>query len=312
MRTAVLAVRRRLARGLVHVLYVLGFVLTVLFVLLRLSGDPVALLLPENATAGEIATMRRALGLDRPLAVQYAAFLGGMLTLRFGESLRYGEPALSLVLNRLPPTLELTGAAAALAVVVALPVGLWSALHRGKIRSVFLMGGALLGQSMPAFWLGLLLILIFAVQLRLLPSFGRGGITTLILPAVTLGAFMMAKLARLVRSGVLEVLSQDYIRTALAKGLPRGRTIWRHALRNALLPVVTVLGLDVGHLLGGAVIVETIFAWPGMGQLLVQSILASDYPVVQATVFLVTILVVTISLIVDAVYALLDPRIEAA
>lgn len=301
---------RYLIRRSLQLLYVLIGISTALFFLLRLSGDPIVLLVADDATPEQIEGVRRAYGLADPLPLQYARFLWGMARLEFGDSLKFHQPALQMVLTRLPATVELALGATAFVLLVAPGIGILAAVRRHRIEGQLAMVGALIGQSMPSFWLGVLLILVFAVNLGVLPSFGRGDFTHLLLPAITLGAVHTAKIMRLMRSGMLEVLSQDYIRTAKAKGLPGELVIWKHALKNTLIAVVTVLGLEVGQMLGGAVITETIFAWPGIGRQLVQAVLSRDYPLVQATVFLVALMVASLSLIVDLLYRVLDPRIQ--
>ncbi len=297
-------------RRLVQSIAVIFGVSIVTFLLLHMTGDPAALLLPLDATPEDHVRIRRQLGLDDPLVVQYGRFVGGALRGDFGRSVRQAEPALGLVLERLPATLELTFAAMVIAVVVAVPAGLVAAARRGSAVDQGAMFVALIGQSVPNFWLGIMLLLLFAVTLNLLPPFGRGGLEHLVLPAFTLAMYSMARTARLVRSGLIDVLGQDYVRTARAKGLTELLVLRRHALRNALLPVVTVLGLDLAHLLGGAVITETIFAWPGIGRLAVSAINARDYPVVQAAVFLVAVGYTVINFVVDVLYAYLNPRVR--
>ncbi len=290
-------------------LVVLG-VSTVVFFAVRLSGDPVLLFMPQGATPEDIASLRRDLGLDDPLPAQYVRFLVSSLAGNFGTSLRYQQPAFDLVMAVLPTTIVLTLAAFSLALLVAIPVGIVSAVKRDSIADALAMVVSLVGQSMPGFWLGILLILVFAVELHLVPTGGWGRPEQIVLPAITLGAYSMARISRLIRSGMIEVLSEDYIRTARAKGLPGRIVILRHALKNASIPVVTVVGLELGHLLGGAVITETIFAVPGLGRLAVTSIIARDYPVVQAAVFVAAIIVTLSNLIVDVLYTYLDPRIR--
>ncbi len=282
----------------------------VVFLLLHLTGDPATLLLPPDATPEDLARFRNALGFDRPLLEQYGRFLSGLLRGDFGQSLRYHQPALGLVVERLPATAELAFAALALALVVAFPAGILSAVKRGTAWDTLVITGALLGQSLPTFWLGIMLILVVSVTLGWLPAGGRGGLDHLVLPAVTLAGFSMARIARLVRSGMLEILSQDYIRTARAKGLAELVLLRRHAVRNMLIPVVTVIGLDLGTLLGGAVITETIFAWPGIGQLAISAIQFRDYALVQSAVFLVAAGYVLVNLLVDVLYTWLNPRIR--
>jgi ABC-type dipeptide/oligopeptide/nickel transport system permease component len=282
----------------------------VTFFFLHLTGDPVGMLLPADASREDIQRMVKLFGFDQPLYVQFIRFLAGVVRGDFGQSIRQDEPALGLVLERLPATLELTLAAMAIAVLVAFPAGILSASRRGGLIDQAAMLFALIGQSVPNFWLGIMLILIFSVTLGWLPPFGRGGPENLILPAFTLSMYSMARTARLIRSGMIEVLSQDYIRTAYAKGLTRWTVLWRHALRNALIPAVTVLGLDLAHLLGGAIITETIFAWPGVGRLTISAIFARDYPIVQAAVFLVAVGYTGVNLLVDILYAYINPKVR--
>ena len=282
----------------------------VTFFLLHVTGDPVGMLLPADASPEDIERIVRLFGFDQPMYIQFTRFLGGVVQGDFGNSIRQDEPALGLVLERLPATLELTLAAMIISVLVAFPAGIISASRRGGPIDQGTMLFALFGQSVPNFWLGIMLILLFSVSLGWLPPFGRGGPENLILPAFTLSMYSMARTARLIRSGMIEVLSQDYIRTAHAKGLSKSAVLWRHALRNALIPIVTVLGLDLAHLLGGAIITETIFAWPGVGRLTISAIFARDYPIVQAAVFLVAVGYTGINLLVDVLYAYLNPRVR--
>ena len=297
---------RRLAQA---VLVLLG-VSFVVFFILYLTGDPALVLLPPDASAEDIRKFREAMGFNDPFIVQYGRFLGGALRGDFGQSVRHGEPAFPLVLERLPATFQLSGAALLVALVLAIPAGVVSAVRRNSAIDYVATVVALLGQSMPTFWLGIMLILIFSVQLHLLPSSGRGGIEHLALPAVTLGLFTTARITRLTRSGMLEVLNQDYIRTARAKGVSARPVVWKHAFKNAAIPIVTIVGIELGTLLGGSVITETIFAWPGVGRLSVQAIYNRDYPVVQAAVFLLASTFVLVNLVVDLLYTYLDPRIR--
>ncbi|MBI4505006.1 MAG: ABC transporter permease [Chloroflexi bacterium] len=283
---------------------------TLLFFLIRLSGDPIALLVGFDTTPERIAETRRQYGVDLPVHEQYVRFVQSAVALDFGRSFRYQRDALSVVWERVPATVELGLAALLLTAVVAFPAGIVGAVRRGRLSGFLVMVGALVGQSVPIFWLAIMLILLFSVHLRLLPSFGRGGPEHLILPAVTLSSFLIARQARLIRSGMIEVLGQDYIRTARAKGLGELVIIGRHGLRNMMLPIVAVLGVDVSFLIGGSVITETVFAWPGMGHLMVSSVLGRDYPVVQAAAFVIGVGVVLINLLVDMTYRLLDPRIS--
>jgi peptide/nickel transport system permease protein len=298
-------------RKLFHTAFVALGVVTLVFVALRASGDPAATMLPGDATVDELTALRRALGLDQPLYVQYVRFLADVVAGDFGTSFRHQQPALPLVLERLPATLELALAALVLAVAVALPLGIVAALHRGRLVDLLAMGFAVIGQATPYFWMGIMLILVVSVELGWLPTSGRGSWKHLILPAVTLGTHFAAALARLTRTSMLEVLGQNYVTTARAKGLSERAVILAHALKNAAVPVVTLIGLQFGTLLGGAVVTETIFAWPGVGRLAVQSIFVRDYPVVQAGVFVLALTFVAINLLVDLLYGYLDPRIRS-
>lgn len=298
-------VMRRLIQAIVLIKCVLIFV----FLLLHLTGDPVAVMAPEDATQEDMARMRRLMGFDKPLLVQYGHFFRHALHGDFGKSFEHGEPALKIVLERLPATVELTAVAFLFSVLVGLPLGCLAALKEDTLLDRFCMVGAVLGQAIPNFWLGLMLILVFAVYLGLLPSFGRGSTAHLIMPALTAASFQMARLARLMRSEMLEVLRQDYIMTARAKGVAEVAVVFRHALKNSAIPIVTVLGLDLGIMLGGTVIVETVFAWPGVGRLTVQAIQNRDFPIIQVSVFLLASIFVLINMVVDIVYTYLDPRI---
>jgi len=299
-------------RKLLHTAFVALGVVTLAFAALRLSGDPAATMLPGDASVDQLEALRRELGLDRPIYVQYLQFLGGALRGDFGTSFRHQQPALGLVLERLPATMELAFAALLLATVVALPLGILAAIRHGRLIDALAMGFAVVGQSTPTFWMGIMLILVVSVELGVLPTSGRGGWEYLILPAVTLGTQFAALLARLTRTSMLEVLGQDFLRTARAKGLRERTVVFGHALKNASVPVITLAGLQFGTLLGGAVVTETVFAWPGVGRLAVQSIFVRDYPVVQAAVFVLALSFVTINLLVDLAYGQLDPRIRHA
>jgi peptide/nickel transport system permease protein len=295
---------------LLQALLVLLGVSFVVFFILHLTGDPAVILLPPDASAEDLRRFREAMGFNDPFLVQYGRFLAGALRGDFGQSVRHGEPAFGLVLERLPATFELSGAALVVALCLAIPAGIVSAVRRNTMVDYVSTVTALLGQSMPTFWLGIMLILVFSVHLNLLPSSGRGGFLHLIMPALTLGLFTTARIMRLTRSGMLEVLNQDYIRTARAKGVSNSPIVWKHALKNAAIPIVTIVGIELGTLLGGAVITETIFAWPGVGRLSVQAIYNRDYPVVQAAVFLLASTFVLVNLAVDVIYTYLDPRIR--
>ncbi len=300
-------------RLLMAVFVVLG-VITVVFFVLRLTGDPVRLLLSATSSEEDIQNVRHNLKLDRPLYVQYVTFVTNAVRGDFGNSIKYqGYDAMKLVLSRYPRTIELALAALTLSVTLSIFFGVIAAVKRYSIFDNAVTFIALFGQSVPNFWLGIMLILIFAVRLGALPSQGYGlSPRYFLLPMVTLAAPGLARLTRLVRSGMLDVMSQDYVRTARAKGLRETLVIFRHGLKNASIPLVTVIGLDFGNLLAGAVITEQIFQWTGVGQLAVEAINARDFPVVQATVFLVAVSFVTINLFVDILYTWLDPRVRLA
>jgi len=301
-----------LTRRLLQSFLTLLGVLTATFFLVRLAGDPATLLLPVEATQDEIATFRTALGLDQPLPVQYVKFLTHALGGDFGVSLRQRTPALELVLERLPATLELALTSFILGLALAFAVGVAVRLSGSARLRTFVMWIALARQAIPVFWFGLLLILLFSVTLRWLPSLGRGGITHLILPAITLATYELALYLRLFNSSLAAEAKQDYVRTAFAKGQSRSRVLIKHMLPNALLPLVTIAGINLGLLLGGTVVTETVFSWPGVGRLIVQSVSQRDYPVIIAGVFVVCLIFMIINLIVDLLYAYLDPRVRLA
>src|SRR6266513_1781692 len=300
--------RAFLAYRLLRTLIALWLVSSVVFAVMRLSGDPVPLLLPADAPIAEMERVRHDLGLDRSLPVQYAVFIGNVLHGDFGRSIHFRQPAMDVALSYLPATFELGAAAFLVAVVVAFPVGVLSAVRRNSLLDHAAMGLALIGQSAPTFFLGVLFILVFSLRFDLFPTSGRGDWRHLVLPALTLGAFAMASIARITRSAVLEVQRADFIRTARAKGLAEFVVVVKHMLKNAALPIITITGLQFGTLLGGAVVTETVFAWPGMGRLAIQSIYNRDYPVVQAAVFIAAVLFIFINLTLDTLYGVLDPR----
>ena len=263
-----------------------------------------------DAPPDVVTTTRQALGFDRPLYEQFARYLGNAARGDLGVSLRMSRPVSALILERLPATLQLTLAALVIAVVVAVPAGIVSAVKRGTVVDRLAMAGAVAGQAVPIFWLALLLIALFGVRLRWLPVYGNGSLAHFVLPAVSLSTIIMGRLARLVRSSMLEVLGQDYVRTARAKGLGESRVLVVHALKNASILIVTLLGLQFAQLLGGAVVTETIFAWPGIGRLVVEAIFNRDFPVVQGVVLVVSLIFVAVNVLVDLSYAVLDPRIR--
>jgi len=297
-------------KRLFHSVFVLVGISVVVFAILHLTGDPAALMMPMDATPEQVAQFRKEMGFTDPLPLQYWRFFKGALRGDFGNSFRHSQPALGLVLERMPATIQLTFAALFIALMIAIPTGIVSAIRRNSILDQIGMTGALLGQSMPVFWLGIMLILVFSVTLQWFPSSGRGGIPHLILPAFTLGMFSMARTARVMRSSMLEVLGKEFMTTARAKGLAPQIVILKHALKNAAIPVVTIIGMELGTLLGGAVITETIFAWPGVGRLAIQAIYNRDYPVVQASVFILASVFVLINLLVDIIYTYLDPQVK--
>ena len=297
---------RRLAQSLV-VLLGISFVV---FFILHLTGDPAAVLLPPEATAEDLQRFREAMGFDDPFLVQYGRFLGGALRGDFGTSIRHGEPAFGLVLERMPATLELAGAALLIALVLSIPAGIVSAVRRNTMVDYVSTVLALLGQSMPTFWLGIMLILFFSVSLNLLPSSGRGTLQHLILPALTLGLFTMARITRLTRSGMLEVLNQDYIRTARAKGVGEMRIYLKHALKNAFLPVLSYLGPATALAMTGSFVVERVFTVPGMGQHFIDGVQNKDLFLIMGVVLVFATMLILFNLAVDVLYRWVDPRIE--
>ncbi|MBI5670528.1 MAG: ABC transporter permease [Chloroflexi bacterium] len=321
---------RYITRRLLQSLLVILGVTLLTFLTLHLAGDPTYLYVSERASQEEIEATRKKLGFDQPLPVQYVNFLSGLARGDLGMSIRSRKPALDLVLERLPATLELTIFAMIISTTIAIPIGIISATKRGTGLDGGIMLLAMFGQSIPSFWLGIMLLLSVGLQLKLLPISGhvavldpmlKGDISTgltnlpdalryLIMPGVTIGLFSLSRNARLVRSSMLEVLSQDYVTTARSKGLSERVVIMKHAFRNALIPVVTMLGLEFGFLLSGVVVTETVFSWPGVGRLVTNAITQRDIPVVQASVVLFSFLFITLNLLVDLIYAQLDPRIR--
>lgn len=268
------------------------------------------LMLPPDATHAEVENLRQELGFNDPLHIQYLRFATRAIQGDLGKSLYHRVPAIDLIIERLPASLELAGAAMLFALLISIPLGIISAVKRGTFWDISSMLGALFGLSMPHFWLGIMLVLIFSIHLGWLPTSGRGTIAHLIMPSVALGLSLMAMFARLTRSVMLEVLNQDYVRTARAKGLREALVVGKHALKNALIPIVTVAGMQFGFLIGGTVIIETVFAWPGVGRLVVQAIFSRDYPLVQASVLSLAFLFVLINFLTDLIYLYLDPQIS--
>ena len=295
-----------ISKRLLQAIFVLLGVSLVAFIILHLSGDPLSLLISSGATPEQEAAIRTKMGLDDPLYIQYFRFLAQILHGDFGESLYYKQSTLSLIMNRLPATIQLTFAGILVAIVIGIPLGIIAATKKGSVVDSVVRIIAICGQAIPSFWLGLMMILIFSVKLKWLPTSGRGTFAQMIMPAITVGLFSMASVCRLTRSTMIETLKTDYIRTAKAKGLHKARIIVVHALRNSLLPVVTTIGMEIGHLLGGTLLTETIFSWPGIGSLAVQAITNRDYPLVQTAVLITAFMFV----IVDLLYAVIDPRID--
>jgi peptide/nickel transport system permease protein len=296
----------RLASGLI----VIFLALTAVFFMLRLSGDPVLLFAPMDTSKTNLEEIRERMGFNDPLAVQYATFMGDAIQGDFGESSRERRPAIEIVLERLPATLQLGGLALVISLSVGIPLGILSATRHGSGWDKVARLIAVLGQAIPGFWLGVLLMLLFAVQLNWLPTSGRGGVQHIILPAITLSALSTARYARLTRSTMLDVLGQDYMRTAKAKGLSNGTVLWRHALKNASISLITMTGLEIGRLIEGAVVIEQVFAWPGMGRVTVQALLNRDFAVVMAAVVLFAAMYTLANLVADLAYGWANPQVK--
>jgi ABC-type dipeptide/oligopeptide/nickel transport system permease component len=304
---------RYLARRLLLTIPVLAGVATLVFLLIHLvPGDPAQSMLGEGAAPQDVAALRSRLGLDQPLPVQFGRFISGVVRGDLGTSLRTGEPVAASIASRMPATAELAFAAMLVALLIAVPLGVAAAVWKGTIVDHGAMTLALVGVSIPNFWLGPMMAILFAIELGWLPVSGRGTIAHLVLPSVTLGAALAAILARMTRASLLEELRELYVTASRARGASRARAVWCHAFRNSLVPVVTIVGLQSGSLLTGAIITETIFSWPGVGRLLIQSINFRDYPMVQGCILLIAITYVMVNLVTDLVYGWLDPRIRLA
>ena len=298
-----------LQRGGQALIAVFG-VVTLVFFIQRITGDPTALLLPETATQADIEAMRATLGLDRPLLAQYINFLGDMARFDLGRSFVQNASVEEIIVSRIPETLQLAAGALVVALLIGLPLGLVMALTKGRFISRWIMGVVLACQSMPTFWSGIMMILVFGVWLRWLPSSGTGTLSHLIMPSIALGLLSLATYARITRSAVVDEMGKDYVRSALARGVGTKRLVTKHLMRNSLIPIISITALELSQLLAGAVIVETVFAWPGLGLLTVQSIAARDFVVVQAVVLLGAFVTILANLAADILYSIVDPRVR--
>src|SRR5699024_1463050 len=287
---------------IIPVLFIISFIV---FTLVFVAGDPVSLMLPDDAPPEAREELRETMGLNEPFFVQYITYVGDMIQGDFGDSYRFNQPALEVVLDRLPATLELAIIAIIIATIVAIPLGIWSATKQNTSLDLIATGAAVIGKAMPNFWLGIMLILLFSVTLGVFPVSGRGTIMHVILPAITLATGIAAEMTRLIRSSMLDSLSQDYTRTARSKGLRERIVVYKHAFRNSLIPVVTITFLQTSTLVGGTLITETVFAWPGLGQLLIQAVNTRDMAIVQASVFIIASLVILMNLVADILYRFL-------
>ena len=315
-----------IVKRFVQMIVVLFVVSILVFMLTNFIGDPVDMLVPENATVEQVESARARLGLNKPLPVQYGIFLRDVLHGNFGKSYTYGPPAMGLIMERMPATLELVAIAALLVLFIAIPLGVYAGAYPKRRSSKIIMSGSILGISLPSFWVGMMMIYIFAVMLRALPASGRGntvnvlgvnlsifapgGLRFIILPAVTLALTNVATTLRLTRSGIMENMRQDYIKFARAKGVSSRSLLFGHALKNALIPVITIFGMDLGNMIAFTTITETIFAWPGMGKLLIDAINKSDRPIIVAYLMTAACMFVVLNFVVDLLYTLVDPRIE--
>jgi len=297
---------RRLYQAIIVFLVVSGIV----FSILHISGDPLALLMPPDAPPSDVEEMRKTLGLDKPLIIQYALFLKNAAQGNLGVSYHHGQPALKLVLERLPASLELVVTTIIISLILALPIGVLAASRRGSMIDRVSLLGSLIGISAPPFWIGIAFIFIFSVELQWLPSSGRGTWAHLVLPATSLALYRLALFIRLIRAGMLDVMTMDFIRTARSKGVSEKKVIYKHALKNTLIPFVTIAGMQMGSLLAGAIVTEKVFAWPGMGRLFLEAIGVMDFPVIIAWALVTATIFLTLNFIVDIIYVYLDPRIR--
>lgn len=298
-----------LCRRFLQIVPVLFLITLIVFCLVYVAGDPVSLMLPLDAPPEQFEALRSSLGLDRPLPVQYLSFLSRLARGDFGESFRYKQPALDIVLERIPATLELALVSMIFATIIFIPMGIWSATRKDTVIDIFITGLSVLGKAMPGFWLGIMLILLFAVNTQIFPVSGRGTLMHLVLPALTLSVSLAAEMTRLTRSSIIEILSQDYIRTARSKGVNNFSVICKHAFKNCLIPLITIMAVQTSQLVGGALVIEAVFAWPGLGQLIVQAANARDMAILQAAVFIVALMVICINFLADILYTLVDPRV---
>ncbi|RIK43382.1 MAG: ABC transporter permease [Chloroflexi bacterium] len=301
---------RHLLSSLGQAALVMLGVFILVFVMVRLTGDPARAMLAREASPEQLEALRRQMGYDRPVIVQFFDYLGKTLTGDFGNSLHYRTPALPLVLERLPATLELAFVALLMALVIAVPLGLAGGARPGSFVDVIGRTIGLLGQTTPAYWLGLVMIIVFAVHLRWFPTSGRSGPLSVVMPAFALALPTMGRLVRLTRSAVMEIMGDDFVRTARSKGLANRTVFYRHVLRNASIPLVSVLGIQFGYMLGGSVIIESVFAWPGIGRLAIDAISIRDFPLVQAVALFASFVVVVLNLLTDLAYSIIDPRIR--
>lgn len=299
-----------LLKRLLQSLFAVWGVITLVFLILQISGDPALLMAPEGASGEDIALIRSQLGFDRPMIVQYGDYLWGLVGFDLGKSFVQNLPVMEIIGPRVPYTIYLALAALFVALCIGLPVGIITGIYRGKPIERVLMPIVLIGQSMPTFWTGILMIMLFAVTLGIMPSSGAEEPLSVVMPAISLGALSMATFARILRTSIIEELSKDYVRAARAKGISFARVLYRHVLRNASIPLITIGALELALLLAGAVIVETVFAWPGLGQLAVQAIDARDFPVIQALVLLGSMVYIFLNFLADILYSVVDPRIK--
>jgi peptide/nickel transport system permease protein len=302
--------QRYLVKRIAQSLVTLVVLSVIIFCLTRFTGDPILLMLPDDASAEDIAQLRTALGLDKPLPVQYWRFISRAVRGDFGRSIKGQMPVIDMIMDRLPNSVKLGLVSLGITLIIAIPLGVMAAVNKRTAIDSFANIVAVLGQSLPQFWVGIVLIQVFAVQLRLLPVAGTGSVYHYILPAFTLGWFLVAGIMRLLRSSMLEVLDSEFVKLARIKGLSARAVIWKHALKNAVIPVLTYAAIYLAILITGAILVETVFAWPGLGQLIYQGIVYRDFPVVQAVIMLTALVVVTVNLLVDIAYAYIDPRIR--